>query len=166
VLPALALGVTEAAPHIMQRKPYSSQTPIIDKKRWSAIFTYSTVIAITTIGAVFTSHEILHGRERWSGELCNNILFYTLIFSQILHVFNMSFEKRTSFFKTEVFRNRYVWYAVASCVLLTLLSYWIVPMRKVLEVSIYGWEDWSTVIGFSFLSLVIIQLFKKQQWII
>jgi P-type Ca2+ transporter type 2C len=166
VLPALALGVTEAAPHIMQRKPYSSQTSIIDKKRWSAIFTYSSVIAITTIGAVFTSHEILHGQERWSGELCNNILFYTLIFSQILHVFNMSFEKRTSFFKTAVFRNRYVWYAVASCVFLTLLSYWIVPMRTVLEVSIYGWKDWSTVIGFSFLSLVIIQLIKKQQWVI
>jgi len=90
VLPALALGVTEAAPHIMQRKPYSSQVSIIDKKRWSAIFAYSTVIAITTIGAVFVSHELLHGRENWNAELCNNILFYTLIFSQILHVFNMS----------------------------------------------------------------------------
>lgn len=33
VLPALALGVTEAAPHIMQRKPYSSEVSIIDKKR-------------------------------------------------------------------------------------------------------------------------------------
>lgn len=166
VLPALALGVTEAAPHIMQRKPYSSNMPIIDKKRWVAIFSYSFVIAITTIGAVFTSHEVLHKTENWNAELCNNILFYTLIFSQILHVFNMSFEKGIAFHRTEIFRNKYVWYAVISCVILAMLSYWIVPMREVLEVSIYGWKDWSIVIGFSFLSLFLIQVIKKMRWII
>ncbi len=165
VLPALALGVTEAAPYIMQRKPYSSEISIIDKKRWAAIFTYSAIIAITTIGAVFVSHELLHGLEKWNGELCNNILFYTLIFSQILHVFNMSFEKGVPFHKTEIFRNRYVWYAVICCVIITLLSYWILPIRKVLEVSIYGWKDWSIVIGFSFLSLFLIQFCKKLKWV-
>lgn len=166
VLPALALGVTEAAPHIMQRKPYTSNVSIIDKKRWTAIFTYAFVIAITTIGAVFTSHELLHGEETWNAELCNNILFYTLIFSQILHVFNMSFEKGISFYKTEVFTNRYIWYAVVSCVAIAMLSYWIFPIRKVLEVTIYGWKDWSVVLVYSFLSLFIIQLIKKLRWIL
>ena len=80
VLPALALGVTEAAPHIMQRKPYASEVAIIDKKRWTAIFTYSAIIATTSIGAVFASHELLHDSEAWNTELCNNILFYSLIF--------------------------------------------------------------------------------------
>lgn len=166
VLPALALGVTEAAPHIMQRKPYSSEISIIDKKRWSAIFTYSAIIAITTIGAVFASHELLHDKEGWNAELCNNILFYSLIFSQILHVFNMSFEKGVAFHKTEVFRNKYVWYAVVSCIILAMLSYWIIPVRKVLEVSIYGWADWSIVIAASFLSLFLIQLVKRMRWVI
>lgn len=166
VLPALALGVTEAAPHIMQRKPYSSQVSIIDKKRWSAIFTYSGIIAFTSIGAVFASHELLHDAEGWNRELCNNILFYSLIFSQILHVFNMSFEKGVGFFKTEVFRNRYVWYAVVSCIILTMLSYWIVPIRKILEVTIYGWKDWIIILGASFLSLLLIQLVKRMRWVI
>ena len=163
VLPALALGVTEAAPHIMQRKPYPSNISIIDKKRWAAIFTYSFVIAATTIGAVFTSHEWLHGQEKWNPELCNNVLFYTLIFSQILHVFNMSFEKGLPFYKTEIFTNRYVWYAVISCVAIAMLSYWIIPIRNVLEVSIYGWKDWSVVLVFSFLSLLIIQILKRMR---
>jgi len=166
VLPALALGVTEAPAHIMQRKPYSAGTLIIDKKRWTAIFAYSTVISITTIGAVLTSHEWLHKQEGWNGELCNNMLFYTLIFSQILHVFNMSFEKGVAFYKSEVFRNRYVWYAVLGCIVIALLSYFVVPLRKVLEVSIYGWEDWSIVIVFSFLSLIINQALKRSRWII
>jgi Ca2+-transporting ATPase len=166
VLPALALGVTEAAPHIMQRKPYAAEISIIDKKRWSAIFTYSAIIAVTTIGAVFASHELLHDMETWNTELCNNILFYSLIFSQILHVFNMSFERGVSFHKTEVFRNKYVWYAVVGCIILAMLSYWIIPVRNVLDVTIYGWKDWAIVIIASFLSLFLIQLVKRMRWVI
>ncbi|QJB37251.1 cation-transporting P-type ATPase [Chitinophaga oryzae] len=166
VLPALALGLTEAAPHIMQRRPYSSGTPVIDRKRWSAIFTYSVVIAGSSIGAVFVSHVLLHNQEKFNFELCNNILFYTLILSQILHVFNMSFERGLPFYRTAVFRNKYVWYAVGSCILITTLSYWVVPMRKVLQVSIYSWEDWSVVVFFPILSLVIIQVLKKIRWVI
>lgn len=166
VLPALALGVSEAAPHIMQRKPYSSEVSIIDKKRWRAIFVYSTVIAIACIGGVFTSHELLHDKETWNADLCNNTLFYTLIVSQILHVFNMSFEQGVAFYKTEIFRNRYIWLAVISCFLITMLSFWIVPIRKVLEVSMYGLNDWIIVIVFSFLSLFAIQLVKRFGWVI
>jgi Ca2+-transporting ATPase len=166
VLPALALGLTKSAPHIMQRKPYSSSVSIIDKKRWTAIFVYSTIISITTIGAVLTSHKWLHNSERLSPELCNNILFYTLIFSQILHVFNMSFEKGISFLKTEVFQNKYVWFAIAACISTTMLSYWIIPVRKVLQVTMYSWQDWTIVIVASFISLLLVQLSKKTRWVI
>jgi P-type Ca2+ transporter type 2C len=166
VLPALALGVTEAAPHIMQRKPYASEVPIIDKKRWLAIFVYSIIITIACVSGVFTSHELLHDKEGWNGELCNNVLFYTLIFSQLLHVFNMSFEKRIAFHKNEIFRNRYVWYAIICCIAITMLSVWITPVRKVLDVSIYGWKDWGIVIIFSFISLFAIQQVKRLKWVI
>lgn len=165
VLPALALGVTEAAPNIMKRKPYPSNTSIVDSQRWIAIFSYSSVITITTLAAVFTSHIWLHLGEHWNKELCNNILFYTLIFSQTLHVLNMSFEKHLSFFESEVFRNKYVWYAIAACVGLAMLSYSVPGLKKVLEVSMYGWRDWSIVLTYSFLSLLIIQLIKRK-WIL
>ncbi len=166
VLPALALGVTKAAPHIMERKPFSSSEPIIDSKRWKALFAYSSVIAIVTIGAVFASHELLHADEAWNSELCNNILFYTLIFSQVLHVFNMYFERGVSFFKSEVFTNRYVWYAVFACIILALSAYWIPAVRNVLQITIYGWKDWSIIISFSFLSLLINQLLKRFKLVI
>lgn len=161
VLPALALGVTEAAPHIMKRKPYASNTSIIDRKRWASVFTYSTTLTMTTIAAVLTSHEWLHKEEGWNGELCNNILFFTLMFSQILHVFNMSFERGLSFFKSEVFTNKYVWYAVISCTLLALLPSWVPAFRNVLQISLYGWKDWIIVATYSFLSLLLIQASKK-----
>ena len=150
----------------MQRKPYSSDVSIIDKKRWTAIFVYSTIIAATSVSGVFVSHELIHNKELWNAELCNIILFYTLIFSQILHVFNMSFEKGVAFHKTEIFRNRYVWYAVVSCIVIAMLSYWILPVRSVLEFSIYGWKDWTIVAVFSLLSLCLIQLVKRMRWVI
>lgn len=166
VLPALALGVTKAAPHIMERKPFSSSEPIIDRERWKALFVYSSVIAIATISAVFASHGLLHADEAWNTDLCNNILFYTLIFSQVLHVFNMYFERGVSFFKSEVFTNHYVWYAVIACIILALLAYWIPPIRDVLKITIYGWKDWSIIIVFAFLSLLINQLLKRFKVII
>jgi len=161
VLPALALGVTPAASHIMERKPFNANEAIIDKQRWKAIAIYSFVIAICTIGAVLASHEILHNHERWNSELCNNILFYTLIFSQILHVLNMSFEKGVAFYRTEVFQNRYVWYAIVACAGIALISFWLPAFRNALKITMYGWKDWSIILSFSFLSLLLIQLVKK-----
>lgn len=166
VLPALALGVTEAAPHVMLRKPYPSQVAIIDRKRWAAIFVYSAIILGTSISAVFVSHELLHQQESWNGELCNNILFYSLICSQILHVFNMSFEKPAKFFKSEVFRNKYVWYAVIACTGLTSATYLVPVLRKVLDISMHGWQDWCIVALAAFTSLFLIQLAKRIRLVI
>lgn len=166
VLPALALGVTEAAPDVMQRKPYTFGIAIVDLKRWKAIFAYAAVITITTIGSVIVSHEWLHQTERWDTELYNNILFYSLIFSQILHVFNMSFERKAPCYKTAVFRNKYVWYAVISCIVITLSSYWIIPFRKVLAITIYEWGDWLIVATSALLSFLFIQIIKRAGWVI
>ncbi|MGZ3860652.1 MAG: cation-translocating P-type ATPase [Flavisolibacter sp.] len=164
VLPALALGVTEAAPHLMVRKPYPSGTPIIDRKRWTAIWTYSFIITLTTIGAVMLS-QWRHQQDGRSGELSNNVLFYTLIFSQIFHVFNMSFGKNQVFFRSEVFRNKYVWYAVLSCSVMALLSFMVPLFRTLLKISMEGWQDWGIVLGFSLLSLLLIQMCKQLRWV-
>jgi len=166
VLPALALGVTEAAPNVMQRKPYADGISIVDDKRWKAIFAYAAVITVTAIGSVIVSHEWLHKAGPWDTELYNNILFYSLIFSQILHVFNMSFGNRTPFYKTAVFRNKYVWYAVTTCIVITLSSYWIIPFRKVLAITIYEWGDWIIVVTSALLSLLLIQMMKRMRWVI
>jgi P-type Ca2+ transporter type 2C len=160
VLPALALGVTEGSPDIMQRPPRKMNEPIIDRKRWITIFFYSIVIGAMSVGAVFVSHYTVHKTEIWNPELCNNILFFTLIFSQLLHVLNMG-GNHSSFFKSEVFRNKYVWGAIAFSVAILIGMYAIEPVRKVLslyEMSVY---DWLISIGASVVSLIIIEIGKK-----
>lgn len=159
VLPALALGVTEGSDSIMNRPPRNISEPIIDRKRWITIFFYSIILGATSIGAVYISHHTVHKTELWNPELCNNILFFTLIISQLLHVLNMGSSK--SFFKSEVMKSKYVWGSIIISILIVLGLYEIEPVRKVLSVYALTTYDWLIIFGSSIVSVIIIQIGKK-----
>ncbi|MBY0427113.1 MAG: cation-translocating P-type ATPase [Cytophagales bacterium] len=165
VLPALALGVSEGNTNIMQHKPRSGDEPIINTVHWMAIFIYSGVIMLCSFAAVSFSHYTVHKTETFDPLLCNNILFYTIIFSQLLHVFNMS-DRKTSFLKNEVFRNKYVWYAILICLFITIGSYLIIPVRSALDLYEITIGDWIIISVFSLASLLIIQALKKLNLVI
>lgn len=156
---ALALGVTDGSDNIMQKPPRNINEPIIDKQRWITIFFYSIVIGAVSIGSVFVSHLTVHKTETWNPELCNNILFFTLIFSQLLHVLNMG--SSNSFFKSEIVRNKYVWYAISISALIVITIYLIEPIRNVLSIYELTIYDWLISLGASIISVIIIQIGKK-----
>ena len=159
VLPALALGVTAGSANIMKYPPRNPEEPILDNKRWAAMIYYSVVITITTLAAVFISHHTVHKTETWNPELCNNILFFTLIISQLLHVFNMN-DAGSNFFRSEVVKNKYVWYATLISIVLLGLSYKIPIISKALDILPMSAEDWLISIGMSVVSLILIQISK------
>ena len=159
VLPALALGVTPGGPDVMKLKPRDTHEPIIDQRRWRRIFFYASVITAMTIGAVYFSHFFLHAGENWDPALCNNILFFSLIFSQLFHVFNMG-SMELPLWRTEVARNRYVWFAVGACILIVAGLYQIIPVRSALSVATMSVADWGVSIGAGLLAMVVIRLGK------
>lgn len=159
VLPALALGITEGSDSVMTRPPRNINEPIIDRNKWISIFCYSIIMGVVSIGAVFFSHLTVHNTELWNPELCNNILFFTLIFSQLLHVLNMG--DGTSFFKSEVIKSKYIWGAIIISIAIVLILYAIVPVRSVLSVYYMSGSDWLIISGASILSLILIHLAKK-----
>ena len=161
VLPALALGVTEGSDSIMKQPPRNSNVPIIDRKLWKSIFVYSIVMAACTLGAVLFSHYTMHTSEQWNPELYNNILFITLILCQLWHVLNMTTDNSKSFFKSDVFRNKYVWYAIVICLVLTIGAYFVPPVAKVLSLIPPSWQDLAIMFGFSLLSLLLNQILKR-----
>ena len=118
------------------------------------------------MGAVFFSHYIIHNSESWNPDLCNNILFITLILCQLLHVFNMTTDNSKSFFITEVFRNKYVWYAMLLCLIILVAAYLIPPVAKVLSLHSPTWKDLAIMFGFSLLSLLINQILKRTKIIL
>lgn len=160
VLPALALGITEGSNAIMKLPPRNIEEPIIDRKRWWAILAYAVIITISSLSAVFISHLTVHKTQSFDPVLCNNILFFTLIFSQLLHVFNMG-NDGVSFFKTEVFRNKYVWFATISCIVILTVCYLTPAIRNALDIYPMTFIDWAIAIGMGLFSLVVIQLIRQ-----
>ena len=112
------------------------------------------------MGAVFISHFVLHTGERFDPKLCNNILFFTLIFCQLFHVFNMASVK-TSFTHSEVFRNKYVWYALLLSVIIVIAVFFIPSALEALVVQPLKVEDWLVVVASAALSLLVIQFLKR-----
>lgn len=160
VLPALALGVSDGSPFVMKHKPRNPAEPLLKTRQWYAVWIYAAIISVCTLGAVFFSHLVLHTGERFDPKLCNNILFFTLIFCQLFHVFNMASVK-TSFFKSEVFRNKYVWYALLLSGLIVMSVFFIPAAREALNVQPLKAEDWLLVIASALLSLLVIQILKR-----
>jgi len=166
VLPALALGVTKGSDAVMKEQPRSANEPILDRQRWISVFVYSFVIMACTLGAVYFSHNFIHNNETENTDLCNNILFITLILCQLLNVFNMTTDNSKSFFKSDVFRNRYVWFATLLCLIILVSAYLIPPVAKVLLLHSPSWKDIAIMLGFSLLSLVITQILKRTKIIL
>lgn len=164
VLPALALGVSKGSPFVMKIKPRDPAEPLLKTKQWYAVWIYAAIISLCTLGAVFFSHYILHTEEGFDPTLCNNILFFTLIFCQLFHVFNMASAK-TSFTQSEVFRNKYVWYALLSSGLIILSVLFISPAREALNIQPLKANDWFLVVISALLSLLVIQILKRTKLI-
>ena len=150
----------------MKQPPLNSNEQIIDKKRWISIIVYSIVMAACCLGAVTATHFTIHNSEKWNPELCNNILFITLIFCQLWHVFNMTTDNSTAFYKSDVFRNKYVWYATIICLVLTIGAYAVAPVAKALSLYRPSGIDFAIMFGFSLLSLLLIQILKRTKIIL
>ncbi|MEJ7738688.1 MAG: cation-translocating P-type ATPase [Chitinophagaceae bacterium] len=158
LLPALALGVTKGGVDIMKLPPRNSSEPIIDKSRWKLIFFYSIVIAsVSTIG-VLINHFYFHSGEPWDAAVCNNILFFTLIFSQLFHVFNMG---SGSFFNNEVIKSKYVWYAVIASLIILIGVIQISYVREALNIVSMTMQEWLIILFASISSVIIIQVTKS-----
>lgn len=160
VLPALALGVSSGNDIVMKQMPRDPKAPLMDSRHWRSMITYSAVITIFVIGAVFVSRFLATSSNEPEYLLSNNILFFTLIYSQLFHVFNMTFGW-VSPFKSEVVRNKYIWYAMAACAAITYFAYSVSPINIALDVQPMGWASWGLVLGASTGSLITIQLLKR-----
>ncbi|MEO5562426.1 MAG: cation-translocating P-type ATPase [Chitinophagaceae bacterium] len=157
LLPALALGVIKGGANIMKLPPRKSSEPIIDKSRWKLIFFYSIVIGLASTSAVLFNHYAYHNGEPWDTSMCNNILFFTLIFCQLFHVFNMG---SGPFFNNEVIKNKYIWYSVTGSVALLIGVIQIPYVRKALNIIPMTLNEWIIIFSAAAASVIIIQTAK------
>lgn len=155
IFPALALGMGKGEKGIMNQPPRDPKEPIMTKLLWKSTVIYSVSITIAVIGITVYGHSFQH----YNAAVVNNMAFYTLILGQLFNVFNLP-KRRLSFFRNEVTKNPYVWYAIFISLSLVLIAYLIPVVNEVLDLVPLQLDQLIVVLGFSLLSLVLSQTAK------
>lgn len=160
VLPAMALGVTKGSKNIMVIAPRKTSEPIINNNGWRSIIFYALVISIVNIAAVLTSHYSVYNNDVNGDDMCNNILFFTLILSQLLHVLNMG---AGFIFTSDVFQNKYVWFSIVASLLILLIIIQVPVVTSALNIVPMTFAEWVIIVSASIFSIIIIQVFSSKR---
>ncbi len=153
VFPALALGVGEGDPSIMEHPPRDPDESILTRGHWLAIGGYGSLITAAVLSVFAIS---LVGLDM-SDDRAVTISFLTLAFAQLWHVFNMR-DPDSNLLRNDITQNRFVWGAVVLCTVLLLLAVYLPGFNDVLGVVDPGATGWALVVGFSVLPLIVGQM--------
>ncbi len=154
--PALALGLGEAEQGIMRLPPRDPKEPILTRRHWLALGGFGVLIAASVLAAFLVGLHVLE----FSRTQAVTASFLCLALSRLWHVFNMR-DRSTGIFANQVVRNRYVWAALALCVVLILLAVLIPFLRRVLELTFIPIQGWTLVLGMSLVPLAAGQLWLE-----
>jgi Ca2+-transporting ATPase len=150
VFPALALGVGEGSPELMEQRPRPFSEQLVTRSHWIRIALHGFVIASTVLAAMAIAITQL-GADATQAV---TISFCTLTLAQVWHVFNMRDDIRKPFVN-EITRNVWIWLAIATCVLLLLAALYVPLLSEVLEISHPGSKGWLLIIGMSVVPLIV-----------
>ncbi|MEA5007158.1 cation-translocating P-type ATPase [Clostridium tyrobutyricum] len=151
-LPAIALGLESYKDNVMKEKPRSINTPILTKAFGKGILIEGLIIAAFTILAFYT------GLKTGDHMLASTMAFSTLCLSRLFHGFNC--RSREPIFKIGLFSNKYVWLAFGLGAALLSMVLFLPPLKTVFEISNLSLQQVGTIVLFSFMTFVLIQLSK------
>ncbi|MFO8130235.1 MAG: cation-transporting P-type ATPase [Bacteroidales bacterium] len=160
VFPALALGIGKGRGKVMQEKPKDPGEPILPRRSWKTIFVYGLIIGVFVTGAYFFGLYHLGVTK----EIANNIAFFALAFTQLLHVFDMR-DRDEHVFVNQVTKNKYVWMAIIFCAVVLIAAYFIPGLNTLLSFQSMSLFPWLVVAGTVVLSVGVIQVLKEMKWI-
>ena len=156
VFPALALGVGEGEPGIMQRPSRSSKEPILTRRHWYSVGIYGLIISASVLAAFILALRLL----KMNPSQAVTVSFLTLAFAQLLHVFNMR-DTGSALINNEITRNRWVWAALILCLLLLLAALYIPVFSEVLSLSPPGLNGWLVIAAMTILPWLFVQVYKS-----
>lgn len=160
VFPALALGVGEGDPDIMERPPRGSREPILTRIHWISVGIYGALITLASLGGLVLALKEFHmGKEE-----AVTVSFLTLGFARVWNVLNMR-GRNLGWVHNDVTNNPYVWGAMALCVGLLLSAVYLPGLSGVLSVVSPGTTSWILILGMSLFPIVAGQSLKSLKWI-
>jgi Ca2+-transporting ATPase len=154
--PALALGLGKGQKDIMQQPPRNPKEPIMTRMDWQATTLYGIVITLAVLGVVVYADVVL----KLGSVTINNMAYYTLVWAQLLNVFNMP-GTTEPFIKNQVVTNPWVWGALVLSLAITFGAYLIPPVAKALSLTPISLEQLVLTALFALGSLLLTQLIKR-----
>ncbi len=153
-LPAIALGLDPPERDVMMRRPRGTKEHIFSDGLLGLILFRGVLIGISTL-AVFTS--VLYFAD--DIENARTAAFATLVFTQLIHVFECKSEKK-NIFEISLFNNIPLVLSVI-CSLVMILGVIYTPLfQGVFKTVPLSVNDWVIIGGFSILGPVLASFFK------
>ena len=156
--PALALGVEPSDPDRMSRPPRDPTSNVITGEMWAAMLLIGAIVAVGTLGVLDWALPggLIEGDE--SVERARTLAFTTLVFFQLVNVFNARSDRASAF--SRPFSNRWIWAAIAISVLLQILVIYVPFLQAAFGTAPLSLEDWLVCLAVSSLVLWPIELLK------
>ena len=164
-LPALALAFDPANADIMNRKPNKPGKGVFTKGMTWRIVYQGVMIGLLTLGAFMiglaTTTQAIDGLtlDESKIEVGQTMAFVTLAFSELVHVFNVRNNKK-SIFKTKVFNNSKLIWAVLGSALLMGVILAVPALRAIFSIPVLPTQNILELIGLVIAPLIIVELFK------
>ena len=146
--PALALALEPSAADVMNRPPRSPNSKLVSRSfflliAWQGAM-LAAIILVAYVWAVQTYGEGAHSRT---------IALMSLVAVQLGHMFNCRSRVRSAL--EGLFRNPFMWGAIAIVMSLQFLAIYLAPLSRVLNLTRLTTPDW-LILGASFIAPIIV----------
>jgi Ca2+-transporting ATPase len=149
-LPALALGVDPEEPGVMDRPPREKGNKIVSRSGFIRMFILGAIMAAGTLVVFISFYDNL--------EHAQTMAFTTLVMFQMFQVLNTR-SLTKSLFTVGIFKNRWLWAAIGSSLLLQLMVIYS-PLNRIFHCVPLSVYDWGFVILISLSVFVIREVWK------
>jgi len=161
IFPALALALEPSVPGMMSQPPHDPKAPLLPARLLVMIGWQGLLLAAVTLLAFFLGMR-MHGAQGEGLKHAITVAFMTLALAQVVHVFSSRSQTRSAF-DARLFKNGWLWGAVALCVLLQFAAVYVPFLRTILHTVALGAKDWGVVAGCALLPLGVVEVVKLIQ---
>ena len=163
--PALALSSEPYEPDIMLRQPRDPKENIINSRLFTSVIIRAIVITIISLSLYYFALELYAPTWRIlpknSSELYlpRTFVFSTLLICELLNAYNTRSERR-SFFKVNIWSNKYLLIAVLTSLILNFILIYTPPLASLFQLAPLLPIDWLVIIPLAFLTVVSEEIIK------
>lgn len=140
-LPAMALGLDPIEGNVMKKGPRNPNEGVFSRGLGWKIISRGTLIGLVTLLAFIS----VYNRNPNDLQYAQTTAFATLVFSQLIHVFDCRSDR--SVFHRNPFENRFLIFSVLSSALLLLVVIYFEPLQDIFHTTPILPIDWLLIIG-------------------